>query len=318
MTAGGDNRRRTPTRRPQPVIVSASRRTDIPQFYGTWFTERRRAGEALFRTAFGTAGRASLRAEDVGGYLFWTKYAGRFHGVLDELRAEGVPFAFQYTVNAYGPAIERRIPRLGLILDDICAVRSRLPARDCLEWRYDPIVVSREHPVSWHAAQFDSLSRALRGVTKVVNVSIVEPYVKTVRRMEAASDVRYRQRDATRQWSHATLEHAGSETALLLRELTGIALASGIELRACCNPEWGITPSQCVSEALFDAWGDIAARIRGGAVRPSRPGCRCLAVVDIGMDNTCVGGCRYCYVTVSDAVADRNHARHRPNLPSLR
>jgi hypothetical protein len=104
----------------------------------------------------------------------------------------------------------------------------------------------------------------------------------------------------------------------LLLELEGIALANGIELRACCNPEWNLAASQCVSEALFVAWGHLAARITDGRVRPSRPGCRCLAVVDIGMDNTCVGGCRYCYVTVSDAVADRNHARHLSTSPSLR
>jgi hypothetical protein len=56
-------------------IISASRRTDIPRYFGPWFTECRRAGVAEYRNVFGGGGRVSLRAEDVLAYLFWTKSA---------------------------------------------------------------------------------------------------------------------------------------------------------------------------------------------------------------------------------------------------
>lgn len=71
-------------------IISASRRTDIPQFYADWFSERLNAGFAEYRTVFGGGknGRfhVSLKPEDVLGYLFWTKYAGPFHEQLNTLR----------------------------------------------------------------------------------------------------------------------------------------------------------------------------------------------------------------------------------------
>ena len=297
------------------MVVSASRRTDIPQFYARWFAERRRQGEAVFRTAFGTPGRASLRREDVLGYLFWTKYAGPFHEELAALRDEGVPHAFQYTVTGYGREVERGIPALAVVLEDVLAVRAGLPAAACLEWRYDPIVLGGERTPGWHLRRFASIAAELRGATEVVNVSVIEPYARTVRRMTETGDVLYRPGEAAR---NRGVPAAGAEATALLVELRDAAAERAMELRVCANPEWGHLPSQCVSPRLFAPWGAAAAGLGAVPVRPSRPGCRCLAVVDIGMDNTCLGGCRYCYVTVSDAAAARHRARHDPLAPSLR
>lgn len=301
-----------------PVLVSASRRTDIPQFYGAWFAQRLKDGIATFRTAFGTPGRVSLRRGDVLGFLFWTKYAGPFRTVLEELRAEAVPFAFQYTVNGYGTTLERNIPPLAQVLRDVLAVRALLPSAACLEWRYDPIILSEAQPVPWHLRHFTRLARAMDGVVDVVNVSVVEPYAKTVRRMAgAAAGVRFRA-GRTRNAGSPEDSGAGEDTAALLGELGGIAAQLGIELRVCSNPEWRLPVSRCVSAELFSPWGRAADAILTLAPRPSRPGCHCLAVVDIGMDNTCLGGCRYCYATVSDGIAQSNFACHDPARTCLR
>ncbi len=229
------------TVRTRPALVSASRRTDIPQFYSRWFAERRKVGFAVFRTAFGTPGRASLRPEDVLAYLFWTKYAGPFHPILQELQAEGTPFAFQYTINGYGPTLEPQIPPLHLVLQDIEAVRLRLPSTACLEWRYDPIVLSREWPAAWHLRNFGALARALQGVVSIVNVSVVEPYVKTVRRMgSVAAEVLYRNRRGVGVHRSEGIEAAGSETATLLGELQGLAAENRIEPQSLRQPRVGL------------------------------------------------------------------------------
>ncbi len=131
-------------------LISASRRTDIPHFFGSWFAERRKAGFASYRNAFGGEGCASLRDQDVVAYLFWTKYARPFADQLRALRGDGVPFAFQYTITGYGAEIESRIPNRSRAIEDFLAIASKLPDPACIQWRFDPIVLSGSHDVDFH------------------------------------------------------------------------------------------------------------------------------------------------------------------------
>jgi len=307
------------------VIISASRRTDIPQYYARWFAERRKVGLAEFRTAFGTAGRVSLLRDDVLGYLFWTKNAAPFHDQLAGLRAEGIPYAFQYTVNGYGPPLEAHIPALSFVLADFLRVVRGLPDPRCAQWRYDPIVIADGFDLRYHLRRFCEIAAALAGATRVVNTSIVEPYVKTIRRVGAVvPTAQYRKLDPVRNPTaarrHPDLRQVGHEAAgRLVTELRGIAAEHGMELRTCCNPELALSPAQCCGAELFAGYGPVlegrAARLASG---PSRASCRCLKSVDIGMDNTCLGGCRYCYVVTSHELAVSNFRRHQPAGPSLR
>ena len=306
------------------TLISASRRTDIPHYYGEWFGARRRAGWAEFRTTFGTTGRVSLRQEDVLGFLFWTKYAAPFSASLHALSEEGTPYAFQYTVNGYGASLEPHIPGLTAVIEDVLAVRRDLPGSACIEWRYDPIVLSGEYDHAYHLRRFTEIASALQGAARVVNVSVVEPYFKTARRLiPAAPDAQFREVPEARRERllsrHPGLREAGLDIRALLSELSAVATHNGFELRSCANPEWGLPASQCTSVEQFAPYGTATrSSVETLAERPSRPGCRCLSVVDIGMDNTCVGGCVYCYVVSNQDLAVRNRRVHDPQGPRLR
>ena len=92
-----------------------------------------------------------------------------------------------------------------------------------------------------------------------------------------------------------------------------------MELRACSNPELGLPASQCCSAEMFAPYGEqLKPELADLRPRPSREGCRCLEAVDIGMDNTCLAGCKYCYVLVSHESAVENFRRHDPKDLSLR
>lgn len=94
------------------MIISASRRTDIPAFYGKWFQNRLEDGFVLVRNPFNShqISRVALNREAVDAFVFWTKDPQPFSPVLDYLDEHRFPYVFQYTLNDYPPAIEPSVP----------------------------------------------------------------------------------------------------------------------------------------------------------------------------------------------------------------
>ncbi len=293
-----------------PRIVSASRRTDIPQFYGDWFASRRRAGYCESRNVFGGEYRISLRNEDVLAYLFWSKNTAPFERQLVSLLEEGMPVAVQFTVTGYGSGIEANIPGTSVTIPAFRRASSLLAGPEAIQWRYDPILLSEAFDPAWHRKNFRRIASRLEGAALVCNVSFIEPYLKVVRRMDPGTAYRT---GAAARLRHAAgrlsgLREAGEEGARLAEDLASIAREHGMELRSCSDRGIPLPPAQCCGAELFRGYG-IAGKLEKIPGSPSRPSCRCLKVSDIGMDNTCPGGCRYCYVTDSTVTAERNHRR---------
>ena len=310
-------------------IISASRRTDIPHYYASWFHARRAAGFAHYRTVFG-GGRngffvASLKPEDVIGYLFWTKFAKHFHDELKLLRKENVPFVFQYTITGYGKDVQPGIPDNDAAIKDFIAVRALLPGPEAIQWRYDPILISDKiYDYAWHVKNFTEIAAGLSGYTRVVNVSFTEPYQKAIGKAPEGHKISWRQSEEqvdTIYKKHPELRAVGERGIELLFELEKIAKSFGIQLRSCCNKEYSakFPTAQCCGAELFAPYGDILnLQVTGLPAGPSRKSCKCLKTVDIGMDNTCPGGCFYCYVTTSADLAIKNFKKHDPDAPMLR
>jgi hypothetical protein len=310
-------------------IISASRRTDIPHYFADWFAARRKEGFAEYRTVFGGGKngrfRASLLPEDVLGYLFWTKYAGPFHEQLESLRSDGIPYVFQYTLTGYGKEIQPGIPERAAAIDDFLKLSGDLPGAAAIQWRYDPILVSSQYDIDWHRSNFDHISEQLQGATRIVNMSIIEPYLKALTKAPDWRAIHWRTPDPVRHKTALSkfpeIRTIGAKEDELLSDLAEIAGKRDIELRVCCNQEFvGRFPTAtCCGIELFQAYGtDIEKRVSKLAPGPSRSGCRCLKTVDIGTDTTCPAGCFYCYVTTSIKSALNNYKLHDPNATMLR
>ena len=74
------------------MIISASRRTDIPAFFAGWFMEKIRSGAVQVSNPFNPRQirTVSLRPEDVDGIVFWSKNPAPFLENLDAIaRAQG-------------------------------------------------------------------------------------------------------------------------------------------------------------------------------------------------------------------------------------
>lgn len=307
----------------QKNIISASRRTDIPRYYSKWFSSRRKEGRAEFRNTFGGKGAVSLKDEDVLGYLFWTRYAKPLSPEISSLLQNGIPCVFQFTITDYGRWLEPHALPLSKVIKNFLECSNMLPGPECIQWRYDPVIVCDQQSVSWHVQNFREIATALKGATQVVNISFVEPYVKTIRRINNSTTA-YRGVDTTRHRSvlkrYPNLKQIDDATGrTIVEELSSIAQENGMELRMCANPEWSAIKSQCCSLDLFSPYDNtVSEQIKSLKHGPSRSSCNCIKTVDIGMDNTCINGCKYCYVVTSHELAVKNNRRHFSNGLMLR
>ncbi|TCD47163.1 DUF1848 domain-containing protein [Chlorobium sp. N1] len=271
------------------MIISASRRTDIPAFHAGWFMERLRSGEVMVANPMrrDQVSRIDLSREAVDGFVFWTKDPGPFMEHLDEIEGLGYPFYFLFTLTPYGPDIEPGVPPKALILERFHELSQRLgPER--VVWRYDPVILTERMDSAWHLEAFEGLARELRGRTCRSVLSFVDDYRKIRRRMQAIG----------------ALEPDAGQMAAVAGGCARIASECGMELSACSESldfnALGVRPGRCVDRELLRRIAGLAEEgMRGGRKKDpgQRPRCGCAPSRDIGTYGTCSHRCIYCYAS---------------------
>ena len=90
------------------MIISASRRTDIPAFYSSWFFNRIKEGYVLVPNPFNPKmiSKVNLDPAVVDCIVFWTKNPAPMIDKLDKL--QDYKYYFQFTLNPYGERLEKR------------------------------------------------------------------------------------------------------------------------------------------------------------------------------------------------------------------
>ncbi len=285
------------------MILSASRRTDIPAYYSDWFFNRVREGYALVRNPMNAKQirRIDLRPEAVDGIVFWTKNPAP---MLTELsRLEGYVYYFQFTLNAYGREVEKGIPSKE---DVVIPAFQRLSDRigpDRVIWRYDPIFLNAQYSVEAHIRNFENLARHLSPYTRKCVISFMDLYRKTEKNM---ADFDIQQMIAQTQRN-------------LAKRLAEIAQAHGLKLETCAEQmdleQYGVGHARCIDDRLLEKLLRRPLKVRKD--RNQRRECGCVESVDIGAYNTCRGGCRYCYANSSAKAVHANLERHNARSPIL-
>ena len=161
------------------MILSASRRTDIPAFYADWFMRRVEAGFVLTRNPMNHAqlSRIPLSPETVDAIAFWTKDPQPMLDRLPALDAVGYRYYFQFTLTPYDRTLERGLRNKTEIESTFIALSKRL-GRERVVWRYDPIILNDTLDVSWHREQFSRMCGVLAPYTDTVTISFVDLYAK--------------------------------------------------------------------------------------------------------------------------------------------
>ncbi len=283
-------------------IISASRRTDIPAFYGRWFMRRVEEGFVGIVNPFG--GRryiASLRPEDVTCFVFWSKDFTPFLDPLEALDRLGYRSYFNYTITGAPPLFETDVDK-ARALDTMKALSRRYSPKH-INWRFDPIVISSLSDGTHYLREFERLAGALEGVVERCFFSFVMRYNKVKRNfaeLERTAGVR-------------TIDCDQAFKTELIQKLAVRAAAHGIRLYSCCGDclvGASIHKAHCIDGALIEE-----LFFPDGLVykeKPTRDGCGCTESIDIGTYDTCPHGCIYCYANANKAVARRACDRHDP------
>ena len=285
------------------MILSISRRTDIPAFYTPWLLQRLREGFVLVRNPmnYHQVSRVSLAPEVVDGIVFWSKNPAPLLPHLPGIGAK-YPFYLQYTLTGYGKDIEPCLPSVEARLDTLRQVAEQFGA-DKVVWRYDPVLLTEKYNLAWHRANFDRLAAALAGKVDTCVFSLLDMYPKIEKNL-----CRQQVRTCT-----------AEETAELAAHFARTAAANGIRLQSCAEAvdlaQYGISHGSCVD-------GERLSRLCGYELnakkdKNQRAECGCLESIDLGQYNTCRHGCLYCYANFNEKSVQTLSARHDPASPLL-
>lgn len=280
------------------MILSASRRTDIPAFHAEWFFRRLREGFAMMKnsTRDGRYYRVPLTPEGIDCIVFRTKNPAPMLARLDELR--DYRYLFNITMNPYGREMEAHLPRLVERVETYKRLAKQIgPER--MIWRYDPVMLSPKYDLDFHRRAFDYLCRELAPYSYKCMIGFIINHPFIASRM-----------------APMTIEQRSEADMLAIGQLFGrIAAQHDHPIETCATEvdleEFGITHGACVERRQIERI--VGYRFEGVNERYRlRPHCNCMESVDIGHYSTCGNGCRYCYATTSKVRLGGN-----PLSPSL-
>lgn len=285
------------------MILSVSRRTDIPAFFPRWFMRRLREGFVLARNPMnhGQVSRIALSPDAIDCIVFWTKNPKPLLPYLDEIGAR-FPFYFQYTLNAYGQDVEENVPPLGERLATMRALSGKT-GRARIVWRYDPVLLSPKYDEAWHIETFGRLAREIAPHSGRCVFSFLDFYPKIAKGLRAMEGRVCEEKEMRR----------------LAQAFGAAARENGLSIAACAEAgdysAFGVERSRCVDPELI---GRLTGReICAAKDRNQRPACGCAESVDVGAYNTCRHDCLYCYATSSAETTAARLAHHDEASPLL-
>ncbi|WP_169727925.1 DUF1848 domain-containing protein [Desulfovibrio inopinatus] len=291
------------------MIISASRRTDIPAFYSSWINNRLHAGYCDVPNPFNikVVSRVSLTPTDVDAIVFWTRYPAPIIPYLPAFLQMGHNIIFLITVTGYPRFLEPCRPSVQKSLDSIARLAEIIgPGR--IVWRYDPIIVTERFTWENHRSHFRRLAKALSGCTQHVTVSFFQDYTKNRARMEQA-----------RRYGFGPLPLSFTEENTLLAELASISQTCNMTMSMCASGDRllpdGVQPGACIDGGLIEQeFGVKLPKVKDPGQRKS---CGCAPSRDIGMYDSCTFGCTYCYAVKNFDLAAANRRRHKATGTSL-
>jgi hypothetical protein len=296
------------------IIISASRRTDIPAFYSEWFMNRIREGHFVKVNPYNPNQRknVSLLPKDVEVIVFWTKNPMPLMQHLPVLDEAGYRYYFHFTLNSYPDVFEPRVPSLKSRIDIFKQLSDKIGS-DKVVWRYDPIIISRLTPLEYHLDHFGKLAGELSGFTSRVVISFVVLYSKVSAKFKKL------EKDFALQVVDIRAEENLDTLNSLTVALGSIARMNGMDIYSCSEKidlsDCHIKHGSCIDPVLINQVFSLSLTPKKDQYQ--RPECLCAESVDMGFYDTCKFNCSYCYANLNDQAVLKNAVRHNPGSPVL-
>ena len=285
------------------MIISASRRTDIPSFYSEWMLNRLKEKYVLVRNPMNIhqVSKIDLSPNVVDAIVFWTKNPTPMLVQLDELK--DYTYYFQFTLSAYGPDVERTLPSKNKVIIPTFRKLSQEIGKEKVVWRYDPIFFNEQYTMQYHCKYFEVLASKLAGYTEKCTISFMDLYRNTERNIKPLNIVK-----DTREMQEE-----------LLQRFVEIARQYELYIDACAEigdfHKFGVEHAHCIDRERIERIGGFKLDVEKDTNQ--RAECGCVASIDIGAYNTCKNGCLYCYANYSENTVGKNFGLHNPKSPLL-
>ncbi|MCL1813748.1 MAG: DUF1848 domain-containing protein [Treponema sp.] len=284
------------------MIISASRRTDIPAYYSDWMLNRIKERYACVRNPMNIhqISKINLNPDVVDCIVFWSKNP---KPMLDKLQYfNEYAYYFQFTLNPYGNDIESKLPPKKEIIETFKKLSDKIGPQRVI-WRYDPVLLNTKYTTAYHIDNFNELACKLNGYTEKVTFSFIDFYKKITENIK----------------SNGVIEISPEEKTILAENFSKTAIENNLFIDTCAEDidlsRYNIEYARCIDDRLI-------AKITGYNLsaekdKSQRPECGCVGSVDIGEYNSCLNGCVYCYANYNHSIVVNNNKNHNTLSPLL-
>lgn len=333
-----------PVKAQAPIIVSASRSTDIPAFYADWFFDRLEKGYSAWTNPFNGV-RSYVCYNKTRFIVFWSKNPRPLLPYLHILKERNIKCYVQYTLNDYEQERLEKVPSLATRIETFKLLVEQL-GKGAVIWRFDPMILTDDISVDDLLRKVQNIGDQLKDYTEklVFSYADIAMYKKVKHNLEACG-IPYHE------WTTEQMEEFAQKLSSMNKEL-----GWNFQLAACGEKidiaQYGIAHNRCIDGDLITrlAWDDKElmkfmgvevlplpqptffdegeATLPEGAIKlpnnqffiskhkkdqGQRPFCECMASKDIGEYNTCPHLCEYCYANTTKQMAIENWKRHQQN-----
>lgn len=285
------------------MILSVSRRTDIPNYYSDWFLNRIKEGYLYVRNPINAhqISKIILSPEVVDCIVFWTKNPEPLLSRLEELKA--YQYYFQFTLTGFGSDIECNVPHKKKYMIPIFQKLSQKIGKEKVIWRYDPIIFTDKYTPEYHLKAFEQIANKLHGYTSKCVISFVDIYAKNQKNINALHSFSLTENE---------LMEFGKKISLIANNnnIKVASCAETVDLSSC-----GIVHNCCIDKELIEQI--IGCKIQAIKDKNQRKECGCVESIEIGTYNTCKNGCQYCYANYSKESVSQNCKLYDVHSPIL-
>lgn len=300
-----------------PIVISASRSTDIPAFHSDWFMNRLKEGYIKWVNPFNQKPNY-VSFDECRIIVFWTKNPKPIMKYLKDIDDKGIGYYFQYTINNYSKEIEPNVPPLAERIETFIKLSKQI-GKGKIVWRYDPIFMEGNKTCKDILDNIKEVGEQIYPYTENLVISFAD--ILAYKKVE----------NNLKRHSLNLFECNDNQILELAEGLQKLNSKWKLSIKTCAEKinlsKYGIEHNKCIDDSLLlKYFGNDFKLLKFLGVdmnsqlslfqehsKPKnlkdsgqRKECGCVLSKDIGQYNTCKHLCAYCYANTSDDLVLKN------------